>query len=107
MSRTEPQTIKYKTYLHVDRDRRTVVYYETPIVAFDEKEIVLNTGGYWTRSTQSRMNWVSREYDLDYRIQAKGDKWIVIYQDQEQPFTDEVIRIKRKTGKLTAVKAAN
>jgi hypothetical protein len=106
MSNAKPQTVKYKTVLHSDNDKQTLVYYETPIVEFDEKDIILNTGGYRTHSTQSRMNWVSREFDLGFRIQAKGEEWVVNYQDEEHPFTDEAIRLKRKTGKVTTVKAA-
>ena len=51
------------------------------------------------------MNWVSKEFDLGYRIQVKDGEWMVIYQDEQHTFTDESIRLKRKTGKVTAVNA--
>ena len=33
-----------------------VVYYDTAIVTFDKDAIILDTGGWWTRSTKTRMN---------------------------------------------------
>jgi len=81
----------------------TVIYQETPIVTFDDNEVILDCGGWRTRSTQSRMNWASEEYALAYRIRRKGREWFVDYQGTTYPFNSDRILLDRKTGQVASL----
>jgi hypothetical protein len=104
---TEPKSVRHQTTVHTDKGKTVVVYYKTAVVTFNDKEIILNTGGWWTSSTQDRMNWASKNFDLNYRIQRKGKAWYVNYQDKQQAFDAEKIRLDRETGEVTPVKATD
>ena len=93
----EPKSVRYQTTVHADKGKTVVVYYETAVVKFNDEEIILNTGGWWT------MNWASKHFDLGYRIQRQGKTWHVTYQDKQHAFETEHIRLDRKTGKVTPV----
>ena len=59
---------KYKTTVHTDKKKKTkIAYYDTVIVRFTEDEIVLDTGGWWTRTTKGRMNQASRQFKVTTR----------------------------------------
>ena len=103
MTSTKPRKVRWETTVHAEKGNTIVVYYETAVVTFNDGEIILNTGGWWTRSTQDRMNWASKQYDLGYRIQRQGKVFHVTYQDETCGFDTERIRLDRKTGKVTPV----
>ncbi len=99
------QTIAYKTTVQLDEQgRKVIVYYETSIVCFDDAEILLNTGNWWSRSTAQRMNLVSRHFKLGYRVFRKGKQWYVEYQDQKHEFDAIEIKLNRSTGAVTPLK---
>ena len=99
----EPKSVRYQTTVHADKGKTVVVYYETAVVKFNDEEIILNTGGWWTMSTQVRMNWASKHFDLGYRIQRQGKTWHVTYQDKQHAYEAEQVRLDRKTGEVTPV----
>jgi hypothetical protein len=78
------------------------VYYKTPIVTFSKEEIVLDAGGWWTRTTMTRMNQVSRHFRLGYRVYQKDTQWFVEYKKEEHNFTEEWVRLDRTSGEVTA-----
>lgn len=89
----------YKTLSTNNENGQTeVVYYNTKIVQFDNDIIRLNTGDWWTMSTKSRMNSVSRHYHLGYRVFSRKGIWYVSYQDKEHKFEATAITINRQTG---------
>ena len=96
--------LAYETTAETVNDRTTVVYYKTAIVVFDEVEIILYTGGWWTRSTKNRMNRVCEHFDLGFRVYQTGKKWYVEYMDAEHRYKEKKIRLDRKTGKVTPVR---
>ena len=57
-----------KTSVANIRKRNVVTLYKTDIVIFDEKTAILNSGGFLTRTTMRRMNQVSNEFGLDFRV---------------------------------------
>lgn len=60
-----------------DNGITTVTYHETAIVVFDNKEIMLNNGGYFSPTTKKRMNQVAEEYSLPYFVYQEKKKWWV------------------------------
>jgi hypothetical protein len=98
------ESINYKTsVISYANGRKEVVYYETTIVAFDNSEIVLNTGTWWTATTKSRMNLVSQRFNLGYRVLSmKNGAWYVTYQGKTYKYSDVKIRLDRVTGAVEA-----
>ena len=72
-----------------------VIFYYTPVVSFDNKQIILNSGGWWTMSTKKRMNQVSEFYGLGFRVFQKAGDWFVDYKNAVQPFDSRQISLAR------------
>ena len=85
----------YMTRVLTSAGKTRVVYYETTVVTFNEFTIVLNTGGYWTPTTQMRMNQTSREFGLGFRVFQKARVWFVEYHGDVRPFATEQITLQR------------
>ena len=90
----------YKTRVLTDEDRTQVFLHDTPVVTFNEKTIELNTGGWRTRTTKVRMNQVSKEFGLGYRVLQKQNEWLVEYQNETQPFSAVTNVLKRIKSSL-------
>ena len=89
----------YKTLIrHLSGGRTEVIYYETAVVQFSAQTIWLNTGGWWTASTKSRMNQVSQHFDLGFRVFAKNGTWYVDYLGKTHEFSLPTIRFDRTSG---------
>lgn len=54
-----------------------VTYHSTQIVKFNEKEIILNTGGWSTSTTKNRMNQASNQFNLGYQVWQEKGEWFV------------------------------
>ena len=99
---SENQVISsYKTIVRCTEDNRIeVVFHKTTVVKVDEKEILLDTGDWWTRTTKSRMNQASQQFNLEYRVFAKKDTWYVEYQGKQHEFAESPIRLNRANGEV-------
>jgi len=61
----------------------TVTYHSTKVVTVrsgvgylaDHWRIILDSGGYRTATTKSRMNQAANEYDLGFSVYQRGGKW--------------------------------
>jgi hypothetical protein len=85
----------------VENGQTKVVYYDTTIVTFDDDVIVLDTGGWWTRSTKIRMNQASRQFGLGYTVRQVAGKWVVTFQNDDHSFESNRVKLDRKTGDMT------
>lgn len=85
----------HKTSVFTDNDDFTkVVYWSTPVVSFNSEKIILNTGGWQTSSTKTRMNQTSNQFQLGFTVFQKDFEWFVEYNGETYPFdtTLEIIR---------------
>ena len=81
-----------------DDDITKVVYHDTAVVTFNDDHIILDTGGWWTRTTKARMNQAAQQFGLGYYVkQVQGD-WVVTFLDEDHFFEANRIRLDRKTG---------
>ncbi len=55
----------------------TCIYHQTKVVRWNTDEIVLNSGGYQTATTKTRMNQVAQEYNLNFSVFQKDCVWYV------------------------------
>jgi len=63
-----------------------VKLYATEIVVFSKDKIRLNTGGYNTVTTRRRMNEVSEEFNLGYKVFSKDFNIMVRYKGEDIHF---------------------
>ena len=57
-----------------------VVYHNTPVVKFNGDKIILDSGGYKTLTTKTRMNQAANQFGLGFFVFQKGYDWYVDYQ---------------------------
>lgn len=89
------QVGKTATTIRTENGTTEVVYHNTPVVRFSEKYIRLNTGGWWTATTKTRMNQVSHQFDLGYSVFQKNRLWFVEYKGETIPFDNWTLTLLR------------
>lgn len=72
-----------------------VVYHNTTVVSFDADKITLNTGGWKTVTTKTRMNQASNQFDLGYDVRQKDFNWFVDYKGRSIPFNGFTLELAR------------
>jgi hypothetical protein len=65
-----------------------VTYHSTVVVSFNEKKIVLNSGGWHTNTTKTRMNQASNQFALGYTVTQKDFGWYVSFNGKIRDFAD-------------------
>jgi len=73
----------------------TVVLHRTAIAVYDHnlKAVKLNSGGYTTNTTKSRLNAILDEVKFGARVFQKNFNWFISYNDEVQSFFDGMILI--------------
>jgi hypothetical protein len=87
---------KVETKKFFDGTHNVVTYRGTPVVRWNDDEIILNTGGWETHTTKSRMNEVSQRYDLGFRVEQENFDWFLVYEGERMPFIAQEVRIRRR-----------
>jgi hypothetical protein len=72
-----------------------VIYHYTPVVVIREDGVTLNTGGFRTLSTKSRMNQVAAEFNLGFHISQKNGSWDVQTPKGVYPFNQGTITLEK------------
>ena len=91
---------EHKTVV-LNKDNSVEVYYhDTMVVYVSGKYLTLNTGGYYTATTKTRMNQTSNQYNLGYRVFQKNFNWFVDFEGEIIPFDKSgIITLKKGQGK--------
>lgn len=85
------------TTVHTNEDGMTqVVYHSTAVVSFNDKVIILNTGGWDTLTTKTRMNQASNQFRLGYNVYQKDFEWFVSFKGKVTPFTEHTLTLNRQ-----------
>lgn len=72
----------HKTLIYTDDEGYVCVkYHSTDVVKYNNDYIILNTGGYNTNTTKTRMNQASYQFNLGYRVYQKDWEWYVEYRE--------------------------
>jgi len=85
----------HATSIHTDNDMIIVTYHNTEVVKFNSSTIILNTGGYYTYTTKTRMNQASNQYNLGYRVFQKNFDWFIQYHNKTILFKTDHIALCR------------
>lgn len=78
-----------------DTNHLSVTYHQTEVVKLTPFEIHLNTGGWFTVTTKTRMNQASNQYSLGYHVYQQKGKWYVSYKGKSYEFKNGSITLKR------------
>lgn len=89
-----------------------VTYRGTDVVRanLDTREVTLNTGGWKSATTKSRMNQTASQYDLGFHVYQEKGEWNVTIRDTGQtlPFyRDELIFKTSRVGSLERLRERN
>lgn len=83
------QVGSHKTSIFTDNEGLTkVVYHSTAVVSFNDKKIILNSGGWETNTTKLRMNQTSYQFYLGFSVYQKNNNWFVTFENETIPFKD-------------------
>jgi len=69
----------HKTSIRTIEGVTSIRYHDTDVVSFDDKTITLNTGGWKTNTTKTRMNQVSNQFELGYCVYQRKGIWYVAF----------------------------
>ena len=81
----------HKTATYTLEGMTSIVYHSTAVVQFNSDKIILNSGGWETATTKSRMNQASNQYGLGLEVYQVNFSWYVDYRGETIPFEDGMI----------------
>lgn len=93
-----------------------VTYHSTNVVSFNEQYILLDTGGWQTYMTKTRMNQTANQFGLCFTVHQHKGEWNVntfkpwngkiasIYYKSWEDCKYSLCVINRKTGSITIMK---
>lgn len=85
----------HKTFVFTHENTTFVKYHWTNVVSFNEDTITLNTGGFETNTTKTRMNQTSNQFDLGFRVYQKNFDWFVEYDGKTFEFLSNELTLER------------
>ncbi len=84
------------TTVQHNKDGIYVTYHNTRVVDYDKVRgtLILNTNGWKTRTTLTRMNQASNEFKLGYGVYQKKFQWYITYKGMTHLFDNDSIEIR-------------
>lgn len=80
------------TVCTMDNGDMVITYHSTPVVTKKANgSIVLNTGGWFTATTKTRMNQASHQFNLGYQVCQKAGNWFASWKGKEIPFDGSIL----------------
>jgi len=68
---------KHATTVCTSSNRTVVTYQETQVVIFDDQAITLDSGGWKTNTTKTRMNQTANQFGLGFSVYQENFEWFV------------------------------
>lgn len=65
------------TNIRTENGYTIVRYHNTDVVKFNDKEIILNSGGWRTNTTKTRMDQTRNQFNLPFAVFQKNYEWYV------------------------------
>ncbi|KKM66060.1 hypothetical protein LCGC14_1484950 [marine sediment metagenome] len=94
------------TRITTENGTTRVRYHDTDVVVFDDETIMLNTGGWRTVTTKTRMNQTANQYDLGFSVYQKNFEWFVQTAAGTWLMDGRTFSINRRTQRSTLCLAA-
>lgn len=93
---TQQHTIgKTSTTVRTIKGETIVTYHSTVVVRFDAQTITLDTGGWNSKTTKTRMNQTSSQFDLKFRVYQKRGSLFVDFNGTTIAFDGETLQLTR------------
>jgi len=89
---------RHKTTIFKDKERNMtgVKLYNSIVLRFDDDVIELNTEGFFTLLTRTRMNQASNQFKLGYWIEEdENGEWFARYKGKKVLFDGESLTLQR------------
>jgi len=84
------------TTVRHENDYTIIRYHDTDVVKFNSKEIILDNGGWVTKTTVARMGQAANEFNLGYRVNIKnGCMQVSLYGEKPHKFIKNIIKLTR------------
>ncbi len=83
------------TNVRTDNGDTVIRYHETDVVRFNEHDITLNSGGWQTSTTKTRMNQASNQFGLGYQVYQKDYNWFVSFCGEEIEYNDGLVLLRK------------
>jgi hypothetical protein len=80
----------HKTTIQTREGVTYVRFWHTDVVAFSDKEIILNSGGWQTPTTKTRMNQTANQFGLGFCVYQRRFAWYVKVGEKVLPFEDNM-----------------
>ncbi len=81
----------HATSVYTENGATKVRYHATEVVIFNDNHIWLNSGGWYTNTTKTRMNQASNQFGLGFSVYQKDYDWFVSFHGKTIPFKDNMI----------------
>ena len=85
------QVGKHETSIYTSDGYTCVRYHRTEVVKFNFDKIILNTNGWETQTTKTRMNQASNQFNLGFHVYQENFEWFVEFQGETFDFWDGMI----------------
>ena len=86
---------KHKTTIYSrsnkGREYTCVLYQQTEVVIFSSAAIMLDSDGWRTATTKTRMNQASNQFNLGYYVYQKNYEWFVDFRGKTLEFEDGMV----------------
>lgn len=79
---------KTATSVFTENGITKVIYHSTCVISWDEDTITLDSGGWLTATTKTRINQAANQFGLGLTLRQKAGEWIVSYNGSDIPFND-------------------
>jgi hypothetical protein len=80
----------HRTTIECRQGFTVIRYHHTDVVKFNDEEIILNSGGWQTFTTKTRMNQASNQFNLGFTVRQKNFEWFVDYNGNSVDFQDSI-----------------
>ena len=86
---------KVATCIYDTEEFTCIRYHNTEVVKFNREKIILNSDGWFTKTTKKRMNQANTEYNLGFFIRQEKNQWYVVMNHDTIPFVSDNIELER------------
>lgn len=83
------------TTIRTHEGRTFVQYHNTIICSFTDKEILLDTDGWFTATTKKRMNMASQQFNLGFVVSQRKGEWVVEYKGETLHMKGTRLKLRR------------
>lgn len=92
----QTQTIgSHKTNIYTEADMIHIRYHDTVVVQFNMNHIFLDSGGWKTTTTKTRMNQTSNQYNLGFTVFQKDFSWYVSFNGKTLDYQDNMMLTRK------------